>query len=398
MLTAVLCLAVTVRLFVVSHFNINSDEFHYFAHVHDYLRGDLRVKLQTFHVHFFGWLARSSLDEVGQIIAARVVMLGLHLLTAGLLYRLARRVADESAARFAAAAYLSVSFVVWTGASFRADPIAICLIMGALNLLLSRSAGLWRSGVAGLLLACAAMITIKTSLFAPTFFLIFCVPLVLRDSAGQGARRAMTTVLAAAVGFAAMYTAHARDVKHAIAPSSTLAASALSKTIAQAGIFPRIEILSLTLKWDLAFWAFWFVGLGVLVRRIKATRGFERARWLEVAALALPVASLAFYRNSFSYFYAFILAPASVLVALGWQALSQAAALQPKRAWPTVLKVMALLWCVGTLAIHGISCLPFCPSNPSAGFSLPFTESSPLPCLTWTPTPWWRRSRRSASS
>ena len=135
------------------------------------------------------------------------------------------------------------------------------------------------------------MITIKTSLFAPTFFLIFCVPLVLRDSAGQGARRAMTTVvLAAAVGFAAMYTAHARDVKHAIAPSSTLAASALSKTIAQAGIFPRIEILSLTLKWDLAFWAFWFVGLGVLVRRIKATRGFERARWLEVAALALPVA------------------------------------------------------------------------------------------------------------
>ena len=73
-------------------------------------------------MHFFGWLARSSLDEVSQIIAARVVMLGLHLLTAGLLYRLARRVADESAARFAAAAYLSVLFVVWTGGELSGRP------------------------------------------------------------------------------------------------------------------------------------------------------------------------------------------------------------------------------------------------------------------------------------
>ena len=122
MVVAVLCLAVAVRLFVVTHFSINSDEFHYLAHVHDHQRGELAVKLQSFHVHFFGWLTRLSLDEAGQIVAARWVMLGLHLVTAGLLYRLARRVVEASAARFAAAAYLSVSFVIWTGASFRSSP------------------------------------------------------------------------------------------------------------------------------------------------------------------------------------------------------------------------------------------------------------------------------------
>jgi hypothetical protein len=355
MLTAILSLAVTVRLFVATHFSINYDEFHYLAQVHEYLRGELPLKLQTFHVHFFGWLARLSLDETGQIIAARAVMLGLHLVTAWLLYRLARRVAEGSAAKFAAAAYLSVSFVVWTGASFRADPIAICLIMGALNLLLNRSAGLWLCGIAGFLLAFAGMITIKTSLFLPTILLILCVPFLRQDTVRLGARRALTAALVAAGGFAGMYAVHSRGVNDAVAQSSAeVAASGLSKTVTQAGIFPRLEILSLTLRWDVIFWACWLLGLGVLVRRIRRSGGMELGRWLEVAALALPVASLGFYRNSFSYFYPSILAPASVLLALAWQALSQTAALQPKRTWPAVLKGIALLWCLVSLTIHGV--------------------------------------------
>jgi hypothetical protein len=355
MVVAVLCLAVAVRLFVVTHFSINSDEFHYLAHVHDHQRGELAVKLQSFHVHFFGWLTRLSLDEAGQIVAARWVMLGLHLVTAGLLYRLARRVVEASAARFAAVAYLSVSFVIWTGASFRFDPIAICLIMGALNLLLHRAGSLWHCGLAGLLLAVAALITIKASLFVPTVVLILGAPLLRRETAGLGARRALVTAVVGAVGLAGLYTAHARGVNEAIARSSAeVAASGLSKTIIQAGLFPRIEILTLTLRWDLAFWVCWLAGLGVLVRRLLNSGGIERTRWIEVAALALPVASLGFYRNSFSYFYSFVLAPASVLVALAWQALSQAAAIQTRRAWPTYLKVIVLLWCGASLLIHGI--------------------------------------------
>jgi hypothetical protein len=105
---------------------------------------------------------------------------------------------------------------------------------------------------------------------------------------------------------------------------------------------------------DLAFWACWLVGLGVLVHRIRMSEGADRVRWLEIAALALPVASLAFYRNSFTYFYQFILASGSVLVALTWQALSHAAAFRPEQTWPVVLKAIALLWCFVSLLFNGI--------------------------------------------
>jgi hypothetical protein len=67
-----------------------------------------------------------------------------------------------------------------------------------------------------------------------------------------------------------------------------------------------------------------------------------------MAALSLPIATLALYRNSFPYFYPFILAPASVLTALTWQSLT------PRRALPTVLKLFALTWLVASLVLHGV--------------------------------------------
>ena len=67
-----------------------------------------------------------------------------------------------------------------------------------------------------------------------------------------------------------------------------------------------------------------------------------------MAALSLPVATLAVYRNSFPYFYPFILASASVLTALTWQSLP------PGRALPMALKMFALTWLVASLILHGV--------------------------------------------
>ena len=138
-LASILVAAVAVRLHVIARFNINWDEFGYLAHVHDYLRGYLEQEVQTFHVHFFTWLPQVGPNEVDQVIAARAVMLVLQLVTAGLLYRIARRFTNAPAALFAVAAYLSVSFVIRDGASFRRDPIAVCAVLAAFDLLLSRS-------------------------------------------------------------------------------------------------------------------------------------------------------------------------------------------------------------------------------------------------------------------
>src|SRR5512145_509091 len=75
LLISVLITALVVRMNVIANLNINWDEFLYLSQIYEYLRGDLDLKLQTFHVHFFGWLPGVSVNEVDQVIAGRAVML-----------------------------------------------------------------------------------------------------------------------------------------------------------------------------------------------------------------------------------------------------------------------------------------------------------------------------------
>ena len=341
--------ALAVHCYQLANFNINWDEFFYLSQVHEYRQGDLELRLQTFHVHFFGWLPSISDNEVDQIIAARAVMFGLQILTAWLLYRLARRLTAAPAAFLAVAGYLSLSFVIRGGTSFRTDPIATCLVMATFDLLLTRAESIWRAALAGLLLALAAIITIKTAMFLPSLVVVVAVPLLCGGMTTRAARRTVATALTAVVGFTFLYALHTLTLNEGIArPSTDLAMGSLSKTVITAGFFPQLDTLILTLRWDLVFWALWLVGGGVLARRIWQANGSERSRWLEAGALTLPVASLAVYRNSFPYFYPFILAPASVLTALAWQSLAAG------RALPTVLKLLALTWFVASLILHGI--------------------------------------------
>ncbi|MGH8224313.1 MAG: hypothetical protein ACREQZ_15195, partial [Woeseiaceae bacterium] len=391
LLTAVVVAALAVRVNVIANFNINWDEFFYLSLVHDYLRGRLDLKLQTFHVHFFGWLPGISVNEVDQIIAARAVMLGLHLLTAAFLYRIARRLTSVPAALFAVAAYLSVSYVIRGGASFRGDPIAIALVMAAFDVLLTRRGSILRPALAGLLLALAGMITIKTAIFLPTLAVMLGGPLLARRVAGEAARRAAATALTAAAGFALLYGLHAMTFDWTSARSSVEAATLSSKMVTHAGLFPRLEVLLDTLRWDAAFWAIWLAGSGLLARRIWQTTGSERWRWIEAAALALPVASVAVYRNSFPYFYPFILAPASVLMAIAYDGVTGRAALDPGRGPLVVVKIVALTWFAASLILHGI----YLPSVMSLGHQR--TVVAAVHRTFPAPTPYLDRSSTVAS-
>jgi len=353
-LVAVLVAALSVRLIVMANLNINWDEFYYLSLVHDHLRGNLDLKIQTFHVHFFGWLPRVAINEADQVIAARGVMLGLHFLTVLLLYRIARRVAGPHAALFAATAYLSVSLVIRNGASFRSDTLALPFVMAAFDLLLTQRASAWRPALAGLLLAVAAMITIKTAIFLPTLAVILGAPLLAGQITRDVARRTVTTALAATVGFALLHGLHGQSVgASTIRSSAAVTAASLSTTIAKASFLPQCDTLVATLVWDAPFWALWLVGCGILIRQIRGTSGSERASWVEVAALALPVASIAVYRNSFPYFYPTILAPASILLAVAWQRLTERVALDANRYVQGVV-VVTLSWFAASALVHGV--------------------------------------------
>jgi hypothetical protein len=353
-LVGVLVAALSVRLIVMANLNINWDEFYYLSLVHDHLRGNLDLKLQTFHVHFFGWLPRVAANEVDQVIAARGLMLGLHFVTVLLLYRIGRRVSGPHAALFAAAAYLSVSLVIRNGASFRSDTLALPLAMAAFDLLLARRASTWRPALAGLLLAVAAMITIKTAIFLPTVAALLGAPLLAGQVTREVARRTVTTALAATIGFALLHGLHGQSAgSSTVRSSAAVTVASLSTTIANASLLPQRDTLVATLVWDAPFWALWLVGCGIVIRRIRGTSGSERASWIQVAALALPVASIAVYRNSFPYFYPTILAPASILLAVAWQRLTERVTRNSNR-YAQGAVVVTLSWFAASVLVHGV--------------------------------------------
>ena len=350
-LVGVLAAALFCRLIVIANLNINWDEFYYLSLVHDHLRGSLDLTIQTFHVHFFRWLPRVAINEVDQIIAARGLMLGFHLASVLLLYRIGRRVAGSHAALFAATAYLSVSLVIRNGASFRSDTLALPFVMAAFDLLLTQRASPWRPALAGLLLAVAAMITIKAAIFLPTLAVLLGAPLVAGPITRDVARRTVSTALAATVAFALLQGLHGQSVgSSTIRSTAAVTAASLSTTVAETSLFPQRDTLVATLVWDAPFWALFLVGCGILFRQIRITSGSQRAGWVEVAALALPVASIAVYRNSFPYFYPTILAPASILVAVAWQRLMERAAGRYARG----VVMVTLSWFAAGVLVHGL--------------------------------------------
>ena len=151
------------------------------------------------------------------------------------------------------------------------------------------------------------------------------------------------TTLAAATGFVFLYTLHGLTLDPAgVRSSAAVAGASVSTAIANTAFFPQRDTLLATLVWDLPFWVLWLWGCGILMQRIRATTATERARWVEVAGLALPVVSVVVYRNSFPYFYSTILAPASVLLAL---------------AWPRLMGrgiAVTLCWFAASVLVHGL--------------------------------------------
>jgi hypothetical protein len=344
--------AVALRLNVITHFNVNWDEFYYLSQVHDFLHGRLGLKVQTFHVHFFGWLPRVSANEVDQIVAARAVMVVAQLATVWCLHRIARSYTSRSGALFVVAAYFSVSFVIRGGASFRSDPLATALVMGAFTLVLSEAGGMLRPILAGLLFALAALITIKAALFLPSLVALACIPPLALGSVREGARRA-SALGAAAIAFPILYALHSMTIHGPVQSSVAVASGGLAKTVVESRLFQQLGTLLTTLRWDAPFWILWLLGLAVLVHRLRHTTGRKRQGILDAAALVLPVASVAVYRNSFPYFYPFILAPGSVLLALAWERLARRGS--TARAWRgAVLRVVALTWFAASLLLHGV--------------------------------------------
>ena len=92
---AVLAAVLLLQIELVFNRPVNWDEFYHLSLVHAQAQGRMSEFLQVLHIRLLGWLPLLGLDEIGQIRAARLVMLGCELVTLTAIYALARRFAHR---------------------------------------------------------------------------------------------------------------------------------------------------------------------------------------------------------------------------------------------------------------------------------------------------------------
>jgi len=311
-LAALILVALGLRLHLVFVRNINWDEFQFLSLVHEHLRGALEAPFQTFHVHLFSWLPLVAETEIDQVIAGRLTIYTLGLGVCLFTYLIARLFLERLGALFSVLCLLSLNNVVEHGTSFRSDPIAAFLMLGAVYALLRQPRSPWSAATAGVGLALALIITVKSAIYLPMVAAIYLhawLPGETRKAAAASMAMFGATLLLA---YLALYGFHLTAVS-AAQPQAPMAfaESAATKVILLEQFFPQWRFFLVSLVKSFWVWAFLAIGVALVVAGRSGAIG-ERRWWLPLAFL-LPLLSLLFYRNAFPYFYVFIISPAIVL-------------------------------------------------------------------------------------
>jgi hypothetical protein len=318
-LCLVLVAAITFTLVLQLHLawtlEINWDEFHYLALVHEYSRRELTLALQTFHVHLFTPLLWLSGDEIRQVEIGRTVMLALECGTMALLYRFSRSFFSAPIALLVVLAYATSGNVMIHGASFRADPLATFLIFAGLAAIGRTRPTVLTTGVAIIAPATALLVTIKVVFYAPAFLAVLLWQ--LRGARDRMAilRRWVAIAIISTALFGLAYWLHHQLLNNASNNRSTaMLANAASVTLLDANFFPRAgEVVRHVLQ-DPLQTLLWLAGAGLAVGVLFRSDEEDKGRPLTLLLLAAVAASFLVYRNAFPYFFPFILPPTMLLV------------------------------------------------------------------------------------
>lgn len=320
-----LCMCATALLLVMQFSMIftraiNWDEFFYYGQVSQFTAGELRVPLQTIHVHAFVWLTMLPGTVADHIVIARLAMLAFECASMACIVLMARRFTDDVTGWLAAICYLSAGYVLQHGMSFRVDPSLTACLMGAMCILLLAPLH-WRALAAIAMLAgLAGMISIKTILFAPAFA---GIAWLRWDEAGRDSRTAMRLASAGAgaiIAFALLYLSHAAAIAGPVAVEAAAsgegskvgkqAARVVSRSASDMFFLGKPPYVAMIVKSaSLApLFAAFIITAPLFIWRAKAALATK----LALFGLWLPILTLAFYRNTAGYYYAFVLAPLAV--------------------------------------------------------------------------------------
>ncbi|WP_321323143.1 hypothetical protein [uncultured Parasphingorhabdus sp.] len=306
LISGVLIAVVCCQIWLIFQKAINWDEFLHFGQIYELADGRLSGSLQSLHVRLFGWAAMAAENVITQIQIARIAMLVCVLFTTGCIVLLSRRLVDGETALLSGLVYLTAGFVFTNAFTYRPDPVAAAALMGALSLLVFGSFSWKRVILSGLLVGLAGALTIKSVFYAPCFAAV--AYLQWRDTTDGRFHivyRSTAVLVVAMFAFALIVGLHGSNL-----PAASTQGSSLGGKIDSFLRFFEFEQIRYVLA-EMALAPLLTLGLILLV---PVASGLPRNIKILLLGLCGPLLCILFYRNTFPYFFTFLLPPVCVAI------------------------------------------------------------------------------------
>ncbi|MGB5725032.1 MAG: hypothetical protein WBM39_11525, partial [Parasphingorhabdus sp.] len=286
---------------------INWDEFLHFGQIYELVDGRLGSSIQTLPTRLFGWATLVSQDVVTQIQALRFVMLACAVTTAAGIMVLARRLVSFETAIMCGFVYLTAGFVFTNAFTYRTDPVAAAALMSALCAFALGPLSWKRAVLVGILIGLAGALTIKSIFYLPCFAAVAWLHWRGQDGSRLRIFGLFCIVLAVSLlCFALLIGLHGAGL-----PASEAQTSNLGRSV---GNFLRFfEFEQIRFVFAEAIFAP-LVTIGLMMLPFVA-RGLSKQTKILLIGLCGPLLCLLFYRNTFPYFFTFILPPVCVAIA-----------------------------------------------------------------------------------
>ena len=314
LLAAMIAVVLLFKLHLVFLQNVNWDEFLYLSYLYRPSFGLGAQPLMSFHMRLFSWLPLVGGGEIAQITAARLCLWVLSVTSAVLVYRIARRFFGRASSLYATLCFLCLTQLLDHGVSFRRDPLCSFLFVLAAWLLL-RDEGRRRSAaLAGVAMAVSVLLTPKVAIHLVALGALFLALLAGRGFARREVGRALAFGTSFPVAFAVLFLAHRSSLPAAAVASPSYLGGVAGDVLGVGHLLRGLTSLWISAFTNPLIWMSLLAGALLLLGELWRPRApGQRQRAALVLALALPILSILAYRNTYPYFFVFILAPGIVL-------------------------------------------------------------------------------------
>ena len=310
-----LLLVELIQLALVPLKQVHQDEYRFIEQIFSFESGLLGSSVQTFYVYLFQWLTWLPLNDIDKIVAGRFVMWLCHLSTLFFVYGIAKKLSTKTGALIAALVYATMFYVLQHATSFRADPLITALLMGAIFGLTRNNASYRNLIASAMSVALAGLISIKSVFYLP----MIAVAGLWQFSRTRRKRLFIRTAVGAAViailVFLGLFFLHSRELGASTANPIGYILGSIEKQFGEKQPFDTTWYLFVAVIFNIPNWILIFIGLYHSAALATSRDREIRNRALVALSFILPILLVFIYRNSFPYFYVFMLAPISVIAA-----------------------------------------------------------------------------------